>query len=192
MPNTRCPTSVATSWTTRSGVRLSAKGQKRSTSPIARSVAPSKSPPAFDVIAPPSKSATTARPSPMQNPSASRYTLLASGRPPAGTEVFVAEALSHVQDPDAPTLGEICGLRPARGRCRAIRRRPSPSANQSGLHHCAGKLPMVCTACSTRLITRNTDPFQSTDRRGLWNTMAMGAQASGVYLRNATGGRFQF
>ena len=26
-----------------------------------------------------------------------------------GTEVFVAEALSHVQDPDAPTPGEKCG-----------------------------------------------------------------------------------
>jgi hypothetical protein len=30
-----------------------------------------------------------------------------------------------------------------------------------------------------------------TDRR-LWNTMAMGRAGSGVYLRNATGWRFQF
>ncbi len=45
-----------------------------------------------------------------QTPSASRYTLSASGSSPAGSEVFDAEALSHVQDPDAPTLGEKCGL----------------------------------------------------------------------------------
>jgi hypothetical protein len=35
---------------------------------------------------------------------------LASGSSPAGTEVFVAEALSHVQDPDAPTPDEKFGL----------------------------------------------------------------------------------
>src|SRR4051794_1551641 len=46
MPNTRCPTSVVTSCTTRSAARPSAKqAAKRSTSPIARSAAPSKSPP---------------------------------------------------------------------------------------------------------------------------------------------------
>jgi hypothetical protein len=39
-----------------------------------------------------------------------RYTLSASGRSPAWTEVFVTEALSHVPDPDAPTRGEKCGL----------------------------------------------------------------------------------
>jgi hypothetical protein len=61
---TRWPTSVATSWTTRPGVRPSLKQPaKRSTSRIARSVAPSSIAPASEVIAPPSKSATTARPS---------------------------------------------------------------------------------------------------------------------------------
>ena len=40
---------------------------KRSTSPVARSVAPSKSLPAFEVIAPPPKSAITARPSTRAN-----------------------------------------------------------------------------------------------------------------------------
>jgi hypothetical protein len=29
---------------------------------------------------------------------------------PAGTEVFVAEALSPLQDPDAPIVGEKCQL----------------------------------------------------------------------------------
>ena len=37
------------------------------------------------------------------------------GDSPAGTEVFVAEALSHVQGPDAPTPCEKCGLMPSPG-----------------------------------------------------------------------------
>jgi hypothetical protein len=47
-------------------------------------------------------------------PSASRYILSASGGTPAGTEVFVAEALCRFQDPDAPTPGEKCGLKTTR------------------------------------------------------------------------------
>jgi hypothetical protein len=57
-------TRVETSCTTRSPARPSTKHPaNRSISPIARSVAPSSNAPAFEVIAPPAKSATTRRPS---------------------------------------------------------------------------------------------------------------------------------
>ena len=60
----------------RSSVKQAAN---RPTSPIARSVAPSSSAPASEVIAPPSNAATTARPSTGANSNRSRYTLSASG-----------------------------------------------------------------------------------------------------------------
>src|SRR5215213_3944486 len=62
LPNTRWPTRVITSCSTRSGARASRKQTaKRRTKPMPRSVIPSSSAPAFEVIAPPSKPATTAR-----------------------------------------------------------------------------------------------------------------------------------
>src|SRR5918994_3557837 len=64
MPKTRWPTRVVISCSTRSGSRASVKqAAKRRTSPMDRSVAPSSRAPASEVIAPPSKPATTARPS---------------------------------------------------------------------------------------------------------------------------------
>src|SRR5271166_286268 len=60
---TRCITRVSTWCSTNSGVRVSAKQPaNRSVSRIARSVWPSSRAPASEVIAPPSKLATTARP----------------------------------------------------------------------------------------------------------------------------------
>src|SRR5271167_901096 len=60
---TRCITRVSTWCSTNSGVRVSAKqAANRSVSRIARSVWPSSRAPASEVIAPPSKLATTARP----------------------------------------------------------------------------------------------------------------------------------
>jgi hypothetical protein len=62
--NTRWPTSVFTECSIRSGSRRSTKQTaKRSTSPSARSVDPSNKAPASEVMAPPSKPATTLWPS---------------------------------------------------------------------------------------------------------------------------------
>src|SRR5207253_2641227 len=64
MPNTRWPMSVATSCSIRSRRRASTKQPaRRPTRPTTRSVAPSKSAPASEVIVPPSKPASTRRPS---------------------------------------------------------------------------------------------------------------------------------
>jgi hypothetical protein len=65
MPNTRCATIAATLCSTCAWARASSKQPaNRSTGPIARSVAPSSNAPASDVTSPPSKAATTRRPSP--------------------------------------------------------------------------------------------------------------------------------
>ena len=64
---------------------------------------------------------------PFRIPSASRYTLSASGSSPDGTEVFVAEALCPLRDPDAPTSGEKCGLAGMNGRFREDAPRRSAS-----------------------------------------------------------------
>src|SRR5215213_3264577 len=64
MPNTRWPTRAGSSCSIRPGSRASWKqAAKRSTKPMARSVAPSSRAPASDVIAPPVNEATTERPS---------------------------------------------------------------------------------------------------------------------------------
>src|SRR4051794_26475833 len=64
MPNTRWPIRVARVCSMRSEARASWKqAAKRSTKPMARSVAPSSRAPASDVIAPPVNEATTERPS---------------------------------------------------------------------------------------------------------------------------------
>ena len=63
------------------------------------------------VIAPPSNAATTARPSTGANSNSSGYTLSASGTSSASPQGFVAEELSPIQSPDAPTQREISGLK---------------------------------------------------------------------------------
>src|ERR687891_1279558 len=111
MANTRWPTSVGSSWATRPGSRPSEKqAAKRSTSPIARSVAPSSSAPASEVIAPPPKSATKSRRSSRANSIGSALHSVCIGVAPARGQAFVAEALSHDQAPDAPILREKSGL----------------------------------------------------------------------------------
>ena len=70
--------------------------------PIARSVAPSSSAPASEVIVPPSNAATTSGLRRVQTQTALRYTLSASGRSSNHRKVFVAEELSLIRRPDAP------------------------------------------------------------------------------------------
>ena len=77
---------------TRAAVRPRKHAANRSTRPIARSVAPSSSPPASDVIAPPSKSATTRRPSTGANLINSASTLCRHrGTSPFSTKSFSCE-----------------------------------------------------------------------------------------------------
>ena len=68
MPNTRCPMSVATECSTSLGSLASRKHRAiRRTRPRRWSAAPNSRPPASDVSAPPSNSATTDRPSTRPN-----------------------------------------------------------------------------------------------------------------------------
>src|SRR5947208_11669168 len=64
----RCPTSVSSPCSTKRGSRRSVKhAANRRISPRPRSTWPSSSAPAFEVMSPPSKPATTARPSTASN-----------------------------------------------------------------------------------------------------------------------------
>src|SRR3974390_1289447 len=111
MPNTRCPTSVVTRCSTSSGRRRSMKhSANRPISPIARSVARNSSAPASDVIAPPSKPATTVRRSTGANSKSSGLhsvgigALRESSESRCGTTTFADSA------PRCAQLCEIFGL----------------------------------------------------------------------------------
>src|SRR5712691_4043076 len=111
MPNTRCPTRVATRCSISSGERWSSKQPaNRATNPIARSVAPSSIAPASEVILPPSKAATTARPSTGTNPNKSALHSVRIGLPLPPRQTVLATRFSQIQGPDAPTPFEKSGL----------------------------------------------------------------------------------
>src|SRR5215510_1885929 len=83
MPKMRWPTMVATVCSISSSERLSRKHRaNRSINPTAWSAAPSNSPPASEVILPPSKAATTERPSTRANPNRSALHSVCIGTPP--------------------------------------------------------------------------------------------------------------
>src|SRR5712692_8444083 len=92
---------------------------KRSISPIVPSVALNSSAPASEVIAPPSKPATTARRSTGANSNRSALHSVGIGALLESSEAVVAQQLSLIRRPDAPQLCEISGL--ARQRCPAAR-----------------------------------------------------------------------
>src|SRR5229473_5111261 len=102
---------LATVWSTRSAARPSVKQPaNRATNPIARSVAPSSIAPASEVILPPSKAATTARPSTGTNPNKSALHSVRIGLPLPPRQTVLATRFSQIQGPDAPTPFEKSGL----------------------------------------------------------------------------------
>src|SRR3712207_6313728 len=130
MPKMRWPTSVVRLCSMRSGYRLSWKqAANRSTSLMARSVAPSSSAPASEVIAPPSKDATTARPSTGAKSSCSKIHCVGIGEvlcaePRCGCTTTLAHAVPQcrtvrpaVRDLDEQTRlqASIAGLEAKRG-----------------------------------------------------------------------------
>ena len=98
------PTSVSSGCSTKRGSRRSVKhAANRRISPRPRSTWPSSSAPAFDVMSPPSKPATTARRSTASNSNSVAYTLSASGRSWDHREIVAAQQLSQILSPDAPS-----------------------------------------------------------------------------------------
>src|SRR3954451_4338176 len=103
-PKMRCPTRLLTRWVTKAGCRPSRKHDvNRSTSRMARSVAPSRSAPASEVTRPPSNAATSSRPPALPNSIPVALQCVGIGEhPPSGLNSFSQNKFYPVRDPDAP------------------------------------------------------------------------------------------
>src|SRR6266481_7304563 len=113
MANTRWPTKVRTSCSTKAGLRASSKHPaKRSTSPIARSARPSSSAPASEVILPPSKPATTRRFSTGANSNRSALHSVCTGEHLCQRASLCCRSIFPDSEPRCTHFREISGLVP--------------------------------------------------------------------------------
>src|SRR6266481_6718603 len=111
MANTRWPTKVRTSCSTKAGLRASSKHPaKRSTSPIARSARPSSSAPASEVILPPSKPATTRRFSTGANSNRSALHSVCTGEHLCQRASLCCRSIFPDSEPRCTHFREISGL----------------------------------------------------------------------------------
>src|SRR5271166_6566713 len=112
---TRCITRVSTWCSTNSGVRVSAKQPaNRSVSRIARSVWPSSRAPASEVIAPPSKLATTARPATGGNSTNAGLQSVGIGASYGFEKICDRNTILSESAPQCTRFGEKAGLARAR------------------------------------------------------------------------------
>ncbi len=146
MPTTRCITIVSTWCSTSSAARVSAKqAANRSVSRIARSVWPSNKAPASEVIAPPSKEATTSRPSTGGNSSSAGLQSVGIGASCGFEKNRGRNTIFSESAPQCTEFGEKCGL--------ALGSGPA----QDGLGFTSGVSRFVDRGISFNSVTRGSD-----------------------------------